>query len=248
MNTMYNNYKFVRKNSPLSVWHNNTFVGYFISTRLSPFFTMYFIRNNYKPNTITLLMILSGWIGAIFFAIDNIFFKLVGYVFIHLWFIFDCSDGEVARLTQTFSKMGKELDYVAHIVNHPAFGISFLISAFQFSDHASILPDIWMIILFFLLIVFNLIGRGLMSLNLIYDIRNNTTTEHNAELTVKKLLKYIIRFFCQFPNIAILYPMLYFLDLYLDTHISIYYIILSTFFTFGAVVIMTANILKVFSR
>jgi phosphatidylserine synthase len=146
---------------------------------------MYFIKQKTLPNTITIYMILSGWLGAFLFAFDNIYLKIIGYLFIHLWFIFDCSDGEVARMTKTFSKMGKELDYVAHIVNHPMFAISFTISAIQLYDQ-SVISSFWILVIFSLLIIFNLIGRGLMSLNLIYDIKkDNKQSISNSKIHLK---------------------------------------------------------------
>jgi phosphatidylserine synthase len=243
-------YKKNRKTTPLNRWYEYEFVTYFWSGRLSPFFSYFFVKNKFLPNTITIYMILSGWIGAFLFAFDNIYLKIIGYIFIHLWFIFDCSDGEVARLTKTFSKMGKELDYVAHIVNHPFFAISFGISALQLYKHNNIISDCWILVIFLLLAIFNLIGRGLMSLHLIYDMKKNSeqTTKKFTKLTPKKFVIYILHFFCQFPNIAIIYPIFYFIDMHFHTFYSLYYIMLVLLVTILVVSRMIFNTMKRFYK
>ncbi len=231
-------YKYVRRKTPLNKWYYNTFVGHFISSRVSPVLTVFFIKRHTPPNTITIYMILSGIIGATLFAFNNVYLKILGYLFIHLWFILDCSDGEVARITRIFSKMGKELDYVAHLINHPMFGMSFAVSTLQLSNR--VVSDCFVIVVFSLLIIFNLIGRGLMNLHLVYNIKNNVSNNSyfSDRLNKKILISYIMKFFCQFPNIAIIFPMLYFFDLYYGTIYSFYYVIITTIITMLAIMRM----------
>jgi phosphatidylglycerophosphate synthase len=244
-------YKYVRYASPLGPWYKNTFVGHFISTRISPFFRMLFLKLNVKPNTITLLMIFSGWIGAFLFMVNNIYIKLLGYIFIHLWFIFDCSDGEVARITKNFSKMGKELDYVAHIVNHPMFQLAFLIASYQLYVKKDGISLVLIVILFFLVIILNLIGRGLMWLMLIYEYKlkdEKKEMKFNYKKKYKILLNYLLKMICQYPNIAIFFPLFYFIDYFLDTKIALYYMFLVLIVTFLVVTRMIFNTIKLFYK
>lgn len=229
---LINSYEKVREKSPLSKLYDDVFISFFFSSRISPIFTIYFLKKKISPNTITIYMILSGWLGGFLFMFDNLYLKIIGYMFIHLWFILDCSDGEVARITKTFSKMGKELDYVAHIVNHPMFAISFAISILQLSNNT--LSDFWLLVIFSLLIIFNLIGRGLMSLQLIYDSKISIELDKKNENNISKLriyIDYILRFFCEFPNIATIFPLFYFIDTYYATSLSLVYIGISLFVT-----------------
>lgn len=114
---VYLNYKEIR-----SKYQNKT---WFLCDRyaliISPFITKEMLRMKLRPNIVTLLMMISGIIGAIMFSFDNLALRILGIVFIHLWYVLDCSDGEVARITKIFSRMGKEIDYTAHIINHPYF-------------------------------------------------------------------------------------------------------------------------------
>ena len=92
---------------------------------ISPLFTGIFVKAGIAPNSVTVLMIAAGMIGAILFAGPQLWLKVYGLLFLHLWYVLDCSDGEVARITGTFSKFGKEMDYTAHLVNHPLFNLAF---------------------------------------------------------------------------------------------------------------------------
>ena len=96
------------------------------ATLLSPLVTNVCLRLKLIPNVVTLCMIGSGALGAVFFALPFLWAKILGTVLIHLWYVLDCSDGEVARITKRFSKFGTEIDYTAHVVNHPLFLAAFL--------------------------------------------------------------------------------------------------------------------------
>lgn len=81
---------------------------YLISPRVSSYLSSMYIKKNIVPNKITIHMILSGIIDAILFSISNTFVKIIGVIFIQLWFILDCSDGKVVRYTKTFPIFGKK--------------------------------------------------------------------------------------------------------------------------------------------
>ena len=114
--------------------HNKFYDGYLVDhfcQIFSPYFTWLFVRLGWTPNYVTSLMIIFGILGATFFVIPSLSFKIVGVLFIYLWYIMDISDGEVARATKTFSKFGQEFDYTAHVINHPLFVLSFTLCIIQ---------------------------------------------------------------------------------------------------------------------
>jgi phosphatidylserine synthase len=239
-----NYYKKIRKESPIGEWYNVEFIAFFVSRRISPFFTNIFLKRKTLPNTITVYMILSGWIGAILFMFDSMLVKIMGYALIHLWFIMDCSDGEVARITKNKSTMGRELDYLAHIVNHPMFAIAFAISMLQMPIKA--LDNIWIVVIFSLLIILNLVARGLMSLNLIYEIKSKVSIISSDKLSIRKIAGYGLSFFCVFPNIATIFPVLYFVDMEFNTFFAFYYICISVITTIIFVLRLTFLSIKKF--
>lgn len=187
---------------------------------ISPIYTKYLLKLNLKPNYITIMMMLFGILGAIFFSFNNVFMKILGVFFIHSWYILDCSDGEVARITKTFSKFGKEIDFTAHVINHPLFNIAFLLSLVSLNKYNSF----YLAILFMILICFDLMNRNVSSFYVIYDIKM-TGREGIAEKNlVKKIIIYVTSIFVDYPNFALIFPIIYFIDAKYNSNFSIIYI------------------------
>lgn len=183
----------------------------------SPFFTKYFIKRGTIPNIVTVYMILSGLLGAVLFAVPNLFCQILGAVFIHLWFILDCSDGEVARITKTFSTFGKELDYTAHVINHPFFSISFFF-AMYFSGNYNIT---YCLIALLLLTMLETWSRHLCSFEDIYGLKLPSKDEPAEPLPKKQqIITFIYNSLMVYPNFALIFPLCYFLDLALGTQLG----------------------------
>jgi len=218
-------YKDIRKITKIKTINQEVFVAYFFSRRLSPFFVNIFLKLNIIPNTITIYMIIAGIIGAIFFSFSDIWFKIVGYVFMHLWFIFDCADGEVARITKTFSKYGKELDCIAHIVNHPIFNIAFLISLIQLNKY----DIVFLSIVSIALISSNLVSRNLISIYTIFKLKEKSKNiASNNRKLYRIIISYLIGVLTQYPNFVLIFPILYFIDVSIGTSMSLIYVFIVT--------------------
>lgn len=76
-------------------------------------FSKLFINLNICPNAITIMSMISGILGGIFFLFDSIYFCIIGILLVFLSAIFDTSDGQVARLTNKKSEFGRLLDGIA---------------------------------------------------------------------------------------------------------------------------------------
>jgi len=216
-------YKDIRKITKIKPINQEVFFAYFFGRRLSPFIVNVFLNLKIKPNTVTVYMIIVGIIGAILFAIDNIWFKFTGYIFILLWLILDCADGEVARITKVFSKFGKELDYIAHIINHPLFNIAFLLSLIQLNKYNAIL----LAIISILLISSNLINRNLFSMSIIYDLKEKPKNAILNKLKISRvIIGYIINILILFPNFVLIFPLMYFIDVSMGTFLSLMYFVI----------------------
>ena len=189
----------------------------------SPFFTMFFVKHHVVPNVVTVLMILSGLLGAVLFAVPVIPIQILGTILIHIWFILDCSDGEVARITQKFSTFGREIDYTAHIVNHPCFTISFLIAMYLSGRY----DMFWCIVAFLIFTSLESMGRHLCSF---YVIRDLKLTEQKMETKNPPLLKgiilYIINSITVYPVFALLFPIIFFIDMALGTELCFFLTVL----------------------
>lgn len=82
----------------------------FFTERISMLFARGFAKHGFKPNTVTLFSIISGVIGAVFLVFHNIWLTLVGILLEILSAVFDCADGQVARMTHKGSKFGRFFD------------------------------------------------------------------------------------------------------------------------------------------
>lgn len=193
---------------------------------ISPVLTNILFKAGVAPNTVTVLMMLSGFLGAALFALPQIGIKAVGLLFIHAWYVLDCSDGEVARITRCFSSFGNEIDYTAHMVNHPLFNLAFAYSLVGMGRWNS------RVLLFvaILSISAELVLRNLCLFHYLYDIKMGTNLAVMRENRgpFRKLASHAVGFFSIYPNFVLLFPLTYFADHYFGTSISFYYLFLQT--------------------
>jgi phosphatidylglycerophosphate synthase len=224
--TARDSYVAVRIQTPLYSIYDSTLVSWIFSARISPIFTAIFVKYGVRPNSITVLMILSGLFGAALFAVDNVYAKVAGYIFIQLWFVMDCSDGEVARITKDFSRFGTEMDYLAHLLTHPVFQISFLVSAIQLYAREGAQP-IALMGIFSAIAIVELMIRGMLGLQLIQRQKEleQTPAVTPAPSKGRMIRNLFIGAIYIYPNVALLFPIVYFFDLYFNSKIGFYYAI-----------------------
>ena len=92
-----------------------------------------FFRSGIKPNFVTFAQIIIGLLGCYFisaFKTKIAFFS--GICFLHVAYLLDCIDGEIARATQKESLQGLFLDKFAHAITMPCIFISVGIYYSQF--------------------------------------------------------------------------------------------------------------------
>ena len=213
-------YKEIKKNYQYCA--TRIYVDY-ICTAISPLVTMLFLKLKLIPNQITGLMMLSGLIGAITFAFDNIWCKVIGLIFIYLWYILDCSDGEVARITKRFSLVGKEIDFVAHVLNHPFFNLAFAISMIQLGRYNTTK----ILFIFLGLISANLMFRNMLLLEQTLKERtekNTGNTNGEKKITLRYIIIEVWANFVLFPNFVLTFPVFYLIDVFYNTNICMYYV------------------------
>lgn len=190
-------YKEFRKNNPLPSFTSWPFIDS-VCCRISPFFSIRFIKRGVKPNTITLLMIISGIVGGIVLMLPSPFCKfMAGFVYL-LWYVFDCSDGEVARFTSTFSKGGKYLDWCAHLTTHPLFAVAMWYSFIGMGYNIMLTS-----VITFFLIISELLGRNRISMDTLYGNIENTPFFNFNRMGI---VRYVYSFFVYLPNMIIILP------------------------------------------
>ena len=187
----------------------------------SPFITRVALKLKMIPNVVTLCMIIFGIIGAALFALPQLWCKILGTFFIHLWYITDLSDGEVARITKRFSKYGTDIDYYAHMINHPLY-----IAAFGYSFIQLGYDTVWVLIAMFVYVTAELSIRIVYCFELMHLKDDNNAGQSNGTLNIS--FTYLIRFvftnLCEFPNTALIYPIIFMLS----AKIGFYYFLFFT--------------------
>lgn len=205
--------------------------SFLISQRVSPYLSSFYIKRGTKPNTITLHMIYSGILGAVLFALPNIYMKVLGALFIHLWFILDCSDGEVARYTKQYSNYGKELDYMAHLINHPLFGISLFFSLVQLNQYSVNL----LLLLIFTSNLLDYLTRNLNTLDIVIQLKTKDipkVSEASKSWSTKDFFVFIASIFMVYPNFILFGVIFFFVDYGMGTSVLFIYLILNIIVTF----------------
>ena len=91
-----------------------------VNRKFSWVLTRLFLKMGISPNTITLISMLVGLAAAGCIATGLYEWGIIGALLFQLSVIMDCCDGEVARLTFSESRFGKEFDILADNVVHIA--------------------------------------------------------------------------------------------------------------------------------
>jgi CTP:molybdopterin cytidylyltransferase MocA len=89
--------------------------GFFTTFFVSPYskyIARWAARRGFTPNQVTTVSVLIGLVAAIAFATGERWGLVAGAVLLQLAFTTDCVDGQLARYTRTFSKLGAWLDSV----------------------------------------------------------------------------------------------------------------------------------------
>lgn len=191
-------YKEYREKTPLGTLFNHSIMGY-IASALSPFTSIVCMRYNLRPNTITLMMIITGIVGGCVLMLPNPYLEIIASLIYVLWFTLDCSDGEVARFTKVFSKGGKYLDWCAHLITHSLFVFSMWVILLRWLPYNNILTTITS----FIFIAAELIGRNRIAMDVLYGFIKNTP--YNEEVNIS-LLYWVSWQIVYFPNILLFVP------------------------------------------
>jgi len=114
---------------------NYPYVGH-VLRRVSPYLTKLFVESKVSANQVTSLSILFGIAGDLSFVFGNYSLMALGCIVFHqLWNLFDCVDGEVARVTTDITLGGRFLESVHNPIIQPGFMACFGVGLFRISDN-----------------------------------------------------------------------------------------------------------------
>lgn len=83
---------------------------YLIMRRLSFYPTWVCLKIGISANQATLISIVFGILGCVFLAFGGHLNFFIGAILVNAWSLFDCVDGNLARLTKSHSKPGRFFD------------------------------------------------------------------------------------------------------------------------------------------
>lgn len=98
------------KQSSLKPGGKESIVDHFIYRKISAQVTNILIKTPITPNQTTILSFIFCLIASYFFATESYSNILWGVFFVNIFHIFDCVDGEIARIKKLSSKFGYWLD------------------------------------------------------------------------------------------------------------------------------------------
>lgn len=203
---------------------------------LSPFLSKLFLQKNISPNTITLFMIIAGVMGNLFLMYPSWEIKSIGAFFLYLWFVLDCSDGEVARISKQFSKYGKEMDYMAHLTCHPLLMIAIWVTYYQMG--VKMMNYISLICLIF--ISGELVNRNLIMF-ITYLEEKRSRIQKSSHLVC--IVRYCLIQPLYFPNFVIVFPVILVLH-YMSMSNSLYvFIVWFSYYALYCIYAVLKNIL-----
>ncbi len=91
-----------------------------IIRKFSPYITRFLVtKTNVSANQVTILQLVFSLMGLGLLCFPDIRIALFGSLLLHIGFVFDCIDGEVARYRKTQSINGMFLDFVNHEIIIP---------------------------------------------------------------------------------------------------------------------------------
>lgn len=207
-------YKDIRKQSKID-FKRGMLAAHFLTRDIGRLCSVWFIKHGIVPNQITVLMIVFGIVGSILFAIPNVWCKIAGYLSWLMWFAMDCSDGQVARYTKTFSKYGTEMDYMAHLIDHPLMNIALWMTFIEMNVWNPIIVSA----LFIISISLELIVRNLTAFE--YYISRSLGESKKTSTRTTPILKYFWRQITLYPSMIICFSWIIILDYYLQIGFSL---------------------------
>ena len=98
--------------------------------KISPYLSKFLLSIGLSPTMVTWLMVFSGWLAAASVLKTGLIGVILAVVFAQLQMLFDCCDGEMARVTQKYNPAGIFIDRFGHYSTEALLAIAFGIRVF----------------------------------------------------------------------------------------------------------------------
>jgi hypothetical protein len=114
----------------LKPWETEELINQYINRPIAYLIARGFQQLGAGPNFVTLLSMCFGVSSGFFFARGDYRSEVTGVVLLAVMNLFDCADGQLARILGKSSQLGKTLDGMADLMTHTSifYGVAFALS------------------------------------------------------------------------------------------------------------------------
>ncbi|MDP4668751.1 MAG: CDP-alcohol phosphatidyltransferase family protein [Candidatus Nanopelagicales bacterium] len=165
--------------------------------KISPYLSKFLLSIGLSPTMVTWLMVFSGWLAAASVLKTGLIGVILAVVFAQLQMLFDCCDGEMARVTQKYNPAGIFIDRFGHYSTEALLAIAFGIRVFL-ENEESISAVIYGLILA-LLITFNKVFNDMVHVARSFSNLARLSEDKDIAVPRNKLLAMIRSIFRFFP-------------------------------------------------
>jgi len=95
--------------------------GAYVCRRISIYITRALIPLGISANTVTFIFLVIGLLACVFFSLGYEYWFLVGAILLHIWYLIDHVDGEIARYRNSSSVSGIYFDKMVHYIVHTSY-------------------------------------------------------------------------------------------------------------------------------
>jgi len=99
---------------------HDTWYGTHVCRKVSIYITRAALRVGISADFVTLVFLLIGVVACIFFTLGTDTGFLIGIALLHLWYLVDHVDGEIARYRRQETVTGVYFDKIVHYLIHPS--------------------------------------------------------------------------------------------------------------------------------
>ena len=212
--------------------------------KISPYLTKILLTLNLSPTFVTWLMVFSGWIAAISLLIPGRTGIILALIFAQVQMLFDCSDGEMARLLKRFNPAGIFIDRFGHYSTEALIAITFGIRVAT-QDDASGLEIVYGLVLA-LLITFNKVFNDMVHVARSFSNLNKLSEDKEVAVPRNKLLAFLRSIFRFFPIHKIYHSVELTIIIFISSLINIEALTLQLI-TFAAAITVVGHLVAILS-
>jgi phosphatidylglycerophosphate synthase len=164
--------------------------------KISPYVSKVLLKTGVSPTFVTWMMVLSGWLAAASVIQTGLIGVVLAVIFAQLQMLFDCCDGEMARVTAKFNPAGIFIDRFGHYSTEALLAIALGVRVFLEDETVS---AIIYGLIFALLITFNKVFNDMVHVARSFSNLAKLSEDKTVAVPRNKIIASIRSLFRFFP-------------------------------------------------